>query len=87
MGYTTKGPGIEMWWILLGSSPVPRPFIQCMYIASSITHDTESVPCWGWFGSGTETSQDLNHEIVFAAKSSFSDHLVPCGLLSQSQDH
>jgi len=42
------------------ASLVPRPLIQHVYIAYSITCDTDSNPRWGWFGSGTETSGNPN---------------------------
>ena len=47
----------------------------CMYVASLIPrthpadsfqynmHNTESDPCWGWFGSGTKTSMWLTQSV------------------------
>jgi len=37
------------------SSLVPRPLIQRVYRLQYNMRNTGSDPCWGWFGSGTET--------------------------------
>ena len=46
-----------------------------MRISLPVLHDTESDPCWGGFGSGTETQNTLLFIIGYSTQLSYSVHL------------
>ena len=68
----------SMHLVSVPTKPKPTP----AQIASSITRDTGSDPCWGWFGSGAETTMhcDYRIKIVFCISAELVKVLHECTL-------